>query len=167
MGAKTSGAGVDGSSVEVGPGEIDVGSPIVVTEEPGLELCAAHHAIRKVALTRAKFKAVCLLIGTISPLLFCRPGCVGEHARAGLSRTRECRWGKHQGVGLALGSAASPWVGVALWLGVGFGLRRVSTSDRLTPIACVGVAIVPRMLRIGRLLRNLLGVQRFTVIPSQ
>lgn len=62
VGAKTPEAGFDGSSVEVGAGEIDVGSPVVVSEEPGPELCAAHDATRKAALTRAEFKAVCLLI---------------------------------------------------------------------------------------------------------
>ena len=76
-------------------------------------------------------------------------------------------WRALQGVELVSGSAASPRVGVALWLGVGFGLRRVSTSDRLTPTGWVGVAIVPRMLRIGLLLRYLLSVQRFAAIPSQ
>src|SRR6516162_6618607 len=74
---------------------------------------------------------------------------------------------KFHGVGLSSGSTASPWVGVAVAPGVAVTSNWLLTSELVTPIACVGVAIVPNMLRIGRVLRNLLGVQRFPTIPSQ
>jgi len=74
---------------------------------------------------------------------------------------------KFQGVGLASGSAAFPCVGLVVALGVAVTSSWVLTSELVTPIACVGVAIVPNILTIGRLLRNLLGVQRFAAIPSQ
>src|SRR5262245_13481001 len=69
-----------------------------------------------------------------------------------------------QGVGLALGSAASPCAGVAVCSGVAVGLSWILVP---MPPGCEGVEMVPNMLVIGRLLRNLLGVQRFGAIPSQ
>ena len=73
MGAKTPGVGVEESSVEVGPGEVAVGSSIVVPEGPAPNFWVAHEATRKAALTSAKLENLCLFIGTISPLLPCRP----------------------------------------------------------------------------------------------
>jgi len=73
-----------------------------------------------------------------------------------------------QGVGLAAGSAASPFVGVAVGLGVAVGSSWLLMPGMLiSPIGCPGSEIVPNMLVIGRLLRNLLGIQRSPTIPSQ
>src|SRR5208283_756665 len=66
------------------------------------------------------------------------------------------------GVGLALGVAVSPGVAVA----PGMAVSLVPSMLTVGEAGFEGVSIIPIMLRIGRLLRNLLSVQKVPLSPA-